>query len=110
MDRDVKLHILKLRGWSIDQRLEFGIPPGKLQLPLLNINFHEWTHGTGYATLTMQLPNNKKYQIQRTVDQSVYTQWNGLFEKSVFEECSMEYNGELRYIYFRDMNYSYTNF
>ena len=68
LDRDTQLHILRRRGWTIDQRHEYGIAPGKLDIPQLSIPPPEIICNTGYSSLYIELPNNKVYQIDRWFD------------------------------------------
>ena len=70
LPRDIELKLLATRGWSIDERRMHGIPPGKLQLPDLEINpqiFH-WCSPSKLATetrLVTTLPSGRVYMRVR---------------------------------------------
>lgn len=50
-----------------DQMRILGIRPGKLKLPNIIVQALHHTHGFGSATLSLRLPENKQYSIQRVI-------------------------------------------
>ena len=96
LDRDCQLHVLAAAGWSIDQRLAFGITPGRLKIPQLNIQKGRIIlnaspiHFAGclyvplpkalVTCLQIPFPNNKAYTIYRQYSDACY--W-------YYEDCAI---------------------
>lgn len=67
-----------------------GISPGKLKLPCVQISPFTHTHGPGFATVVIALPNFKQYIRQRTIHYSLPDGGSASpHGQQIWEECSL---------------------